>query len=86
MTTILAAGATSLFLVEGSDEERVHSFIWPAVGGVTALLVKTEEERRYESYAKAREDIAGRSYRSEVYFGLSPLPGAGLLGTVLVRF
>lgn len=84
-TSIIAAGLTSIFLVGGTDEERFHTFIWPAVGGVTALLIKTDTEQRYGTYRKAKEDIV-QTTSTDIYFGASIFPRGGLLGAVVVRF
>lgn len=86
VTSIVAGGVTSLALVEGSGREQFHAFLWPAIGGVTSLLVKSDTERQYETYSRAREDIISRRTVSEVHFGIMPLPRGGIVSTVQLRF
>jgi hypothetical protein len=85
VSSILVGGVTSLAFVEGSTAQ-VHTFIWPAVGGITRLITKTEVERRYETYRRAREDIFDQRTVSEVRAGVVPLPNGGIISVVQVWF
>jgi hypothetical protein len=88
VTTIVAAGVTSVAFVEGTSEDRMHSFIWPALAGVTSILVKSDTERRYDTYECAKEDLLRQQASAgvEVDFGIVPLLEGGMLGAVRVRF
>lgn len=88
VTAIVAAGVTSVALVEGTSEDRLHTFIWPALGGVTSILVKSDVERRYDTYVRAKEDLLRHqaSVGAEVDFGIMPLLEGGMLGKLVVRF
>lgn len=83
--TIVGAGATSLLLVGESGPERLHAFVWPALGGVASILIKSEVERRHESYSRAKDDILGRTAGAEVIVGLVPLPNGRIGGVLQVR-
>lgn len=86
VTTIVAAAMTSFVVVKGSDKEQLHTFLWLAIGGVTALLAKSDEERRYETYRRAREDIIGQASGLQVNMRILPMPGVGLIGAVQLQF
>lgn len=86
LTSIAAGAVTGFVLVEGSSREQLHTFLWPAIGGVTSLIVKSETERRYETYRRAKEDVLGGTSFSEIRIGILPLPDYGLVSTVRVRF
>lgn len=86
VTSIVAGGVASLLLVEGTDEDRLHAFIWPTVGGIAGILIKSDEERRFETYSRTKEDILGQKTVTEIYIGFVPLPEGGIGGTVRVRF
>ena len=79
-------GVISLILVDESRQARLHVFIWPAFGGVVRLLVKSDEERRYETYRRAKEDLIVHTSGSGIRFGLAPIPTGGMFGTVQVWF
>lgn len=83
VTTIVTAGATTL-AIEGSGEERLHTFVWPTLGGITALLVKTDVERRYGTYRKAKEELLRDGTRAEVRLGVAPLPAGGFMGSLRI--
>lgn len=85
VTTIVTAGATTLALEEGA-EGRLHTFVWPTLGGITTLLVKTDVERRYATYRKAKEELLQDSQRADVRLGVSPLPTGGFVGSLRVTF
>ena len=85
-STSIIAGAASLILVDGSKEERYGAFTGPVIAGVTVLLVKSDEERRYETYRRAKEDIIGHTGDWEIHFGMAPLPKGGMFGGVQLRF
>ena len=82
----IIVGLTSYLYVEGTDEDRVHALIWPAFGGVTLLLVKSEGERRYETYQRAKEDITGLTRSRAIDFRIAPLLDGGIFGAVRIRF
>jgi MFS family permease len=83
----IAAGAVASFaVIEGTDQDRFHTFFWPAVGGVASILIKSEAERRYESYTRAKEDILAQQAGAEIQIGFIPLPEGGIVSTVQVRF
>ncbi|MFC2075569.1 hypothetical protein ACFLT7_00660 [candidate division KSB1 bacterium] len=86
ISSILAGVTSYYFLVDGSGPVRFNAFIWPAFGGVTALLVKSDVERRYETYRRAKDDIIKYTGGSVINFGLAPLPQGGMLGALQVRF
>lgn len=82
---LLGVGISDLFLTD--DPAAWISFGTPLVAGVTTLLVKSEEERRYESYQRAKEDLLAASDRAPtVGIGLTVLPRSGLAALVQVRF
>lgn len=82
---LLGIGIADLFLLD--DREEWIGFGTPLVGGVTTLLLKTEEERRFESYQRAKEDILGPSSRAPTLgLGLGVLPHRRLAWAVQVRF
>lgn len=85
VTTIITAGATTLALDE-TGNERIHTFVWPVLGGVTALLMKTDAERRYDTYRKAKEELLRDGMRAEVRLGVAPLPAGGFMGSLRVTF
>jgi hypothetical protein len=60
-TLLVASGITSWLIVEGSARDKLYTFVWPAIGGVTSLLVKTETERRYQTYRRAKKDLSAVS-------------------------
>jgi hypothetical protein len=82
----ILTGATGYYMVDDSNESRLHAFIWPAFAGVSTILVKSEEERRYDSYRRAKEDMLARLGNPEIRFAFAPLPKGGTLGTVQIRF
>lgn len=84
--TIAGAGAMSLLLVDESGPERLHAFVWPALGGLASLLIESEVERRYASYRRAKQDVLGRTYVAEVVVGIAPQPNGRMGGVVQVRF
>ncbi|WP_211207817.1 hypothetical protein [Gracilimonas tropica] len=86
ISSIVAGGVASLAAEDVSDRDRLHIFIWPAVGRVTSFLVRSEEEQRFETYRQAKEDILRSGSVSEIHFGVLPLPKKGLLATIQVRF
>lgn len=90
VSSIIIGGVTGIVALSGSDEGNVNAFIWPALGpilgGVTSLLTKSETERRYETYRRAKADFLGHTTGTEVRFGIIPLPKNGMLATVQVRF
>lgn len=85
ITSIVAGGVSSLLLVDDATG-RINTFLWPAIGGVTSLLVKSEVERRYKSYWQAREDILGQTTQREISVGLQPLATRGIAVTVQLQF
>lgn len=85
VTTIVGAAATSLLIADGSDRERLHAFVWPALGGVSSILIKSRIERRYASYARAKGDLLGSAGSPEVGFSILPMPN-GVSGYLSVRF
>lgn len=90
VSSIVVGGATGLVVVIGSERREPHAFVWsalgPVLGGVTSLLTKSDAERRYETYRRAKADIVGHTSTAEVRFGVAPLPKGGMLGAVQVRF
>jgi hypothetical protein len=61
-TLLVVGGVTSLLLEDSSNRERLHTFLWPAIGGVTSLLVKSETELRYQTYQRSKLDILAESH------------------------
>jgi len=84
--TSIAAGVTGFIVMEGSDAERFQAFLWPAVGGVTALLVKSEVERRYSTYKKAKKDVIGQMTQRKIDFSIAPVSIGGFIGSLQIRF
>ena len=82
----ILVGVTNLVLVDGSEQGRLHACIWPVIGGVTTLLVKSDEERRYETYRRAKEDLTTHTGGLRIHYGLAPLPKGGMFGAVQVQF
>jgi hypothetical protein len=82
----IIVGVTGYLLTEGPEEGRLYSFIWPAFGGVAALLIKSEGEMRYETYRRAKEDITGPGAGPVMDLGLVPLREGGILGALRIRF
>lgn len=60
IASLLVAGVSIFAVRHESAEVRVNAFVWPALGGVSNLLIRSEEERRYETYVQMREDIMRR--------------------------
>ena len=82
----LLVGVANLAWFDPSEEKaRMSIFVGSLVGGVTTLLVKSEEERRYETYRRAREDLTVYVADPGIRFGLAPIPTGGMMGTVRVR-
>lgn len=86
ISSIVTGGVFSLFIVEGSNRKRLHTFIWPAVGGITSILVKSDVERRYETYQKTKEDLLRQTPRTSFHFGITPLPNGGIAGVLQAHF
>jgi len=82
----IATGFSSLFFVDDTDETRIGAFTGPVIGGIMIFLIKSEEERRFETYQRAKEDIIGHNNGKKIFFGAAPLRGGGMLTTVQVRF
>jgi len=86
-TISILVGVTNLIWFDSSEEEsRVAIFAGPVIGGVTTLLVKSEEERRFATYSRAKEDLTTHTGGWGIRFGLAPLPKGGMFGAVQVRF
>jgi len=83
---LILSGLTGSILTDAPVEDRVAAFLGPAIPGVVTLLVKSEQERAYDSYKRAREDIIGHAGGREIYFGIGPHPKGGIVGVVQVRF
>lgn len=82
----LLVGVANLAWFDPSEERaRMAVFVGSLVSGVTTLLVKSEEERRYETYRRAREDMTAYAADPRIRFGLAPIPTGGMMGTVRVR-
>lgn len=84
--TLILSGLTGAIFTDASMEDRIAAFLGPAIPGVVTLLVKSDVERAYDSYKRAKRDIIGRIGGHEIYFGIAPLPKGGILGVVQVRF
>ncbi|MFC1562562.1 hypothetical protein ACFL4Z_00750 [candidate division KSB1 bacterium] len=83
----IATGLTILFYVDDdNDETRLGAFTGPLIGGIIIFMSKTDEERRFETYQRAKEDIIGNNNRKKIYFGIAPLMEGGILTAVQVRF
>lgn len=82
----IATGLTSLFYVDDTDETRIGAFTGPIIGGIMALIFKSDEERRFETYQRAKEDIIGHNNDKKIYFGIAPIMEGGILTTMQVRF
>ena len=81
--------ATGIVVDQYSDDERSGAAMWstlgPVIGGVTSLVIKSDEERRYETYLRAKEGILAHTSNTEISVGFVPLPRGGMFG-LLVRF
>jgi len=84
-TSILIGVADLIWFDPPEEVSRITIFAGSVLGGVTTLLVKSEEERRYETYRRAREDLMVDTAGSRIRFGLAPIPMGGMMGTVRVR-
>lgn len=82
----IIVGITGLFLVGDSNQDRFNFGAWPIAGGVTQLLLKSDAERRYSTYQKAKEDLMAHTGDVKIRYGLALMPTGGLAGTVQVRF
>ena len=83
----ILVGLANLAWFDPSEEApRIVVVTGPVIGGVTTLLVKSDEERQYESYRRAKEDLMVHADDSGVHYGLALLPTGGVLGAVQVRF
>jgi len=85
ISSIVTGSVVSLFIMEGSDRERLHTFIWPAVGGITSMLIKTETERRYETYQETKKDLLRQTTNTSLHLGIAPLPNGGIVGVLQVH-
>lgn len=83
---LILSGLTGYILTDAPVEDRIAVFLGPAIPGVVTILVKSKQERSYDSYKRAREDIIGHAGGREIYFGIGPHPKGGILGVVQVRF
>ncbi len=82
---LLAIGIGDLFVLD--DWHEWIGFGTPLIGGLTSLLLKSEEERRFESYQRAKQDLLGPAGTAPtVGVGLGVLPRRGLAWQVQVRF
>ncbi|NBB87883.1 MAG: hypothetical protein GVY12_16875 [Bacteroidetes bacterium] len=90
VSSIAVGVATGLIVAQGTDQDDPGAVLWsalgPVLGGVTSLLVKSEAERRYETYRRAKEDIVGPPSATAIRVGMAPLPTGGVVGVVQVRF
>jgi hypothetical protein len=84
--TLILSGLTGAIFTDASMEDRIATFLGPAIPGVITLLVKSDVERAYDGYKRAKRDIIGRAGGREIYFGIAPLPRGGIIGVVQVRF
>lgn len=61
ITSIVVGTVAGVLAAQGSDQEGVHAFVWPALGpvlgGITSLLVESDAERRYDTYRRAKDDV-----------------------------
>ena len=85
-STSIIVGVASLLLIDESKKARYATFTGSVITGVVILLSKYEEEKRYETYRRAKEDIIGDTGGLEIHFGIAVLPEGGMLGAVQVRF
>ena len=81
----LLVGVANLAWFPSEETSRMVIFASSLVSGVTTLLVKSEEERRYETYRRAREDLRACVADPRIRFGLAPIPAGGMMGTVRIR-
>ena len=90
VTSIAVGVATGLVVAQSADQDEPNAVLWsalgPVIGGVTSLLVKSEAERRYATYRRAKEDVVGQPSATTVRVGIAPLPTGEILGVVQVRF
>lgn len=90
ITSIAVGVATGLVVMQGANQGESNAVLWsalgPVLGGVSSLLVKSEAERRYETYRRTKEDVVGRPPTAAIRFGIAPLPTGGILGVVQARF
>ena len=83
----ILVGLANLIWIDSSEEEiLLAAFTGPLIGGVTTLLVKSEEERRFATYRRTKEDLAAQPGGLGIRFGLATLPKGGLFGGVQVQF
>lgn len=82
---LLGIGITELFVDD--EPSQWIGFGTPIVAGVTTLLIKTEVERSYEAYRRAKDDLVAEATDAPtVGVGLGVLPRRGLAWTVQLRF
>lgn len=88
VTSIATAAVIGFVVVEGSGRQQLNTFLWPAAGGVISLIVKSEAERRYETYRRAKEDVLAQATLSRpmMRIGIAPLAEGGIAGTLLLQF
>jgi hypothetical protein len=82
----LAVGVLALVFVDGTDAERFELVTAPIVGGVMGLLIKSDEERRYATYLKSRQDLFGADTGASVNWGIAPTRRGGLAAAIQVAF
>jgi MFS family permease len=87
ITTIVAAGVTSLVWLDEDRTAQLHTFVWPAIGGVSSLFIKSDVERSYDTYRRAKRDILGTSVAiRSIEYAWVPLPQRGMIATLRIRF
>jgi len=90
VSSIAVGVVTGLVVAQGTDRDDPSAVLWsalgPVLGGVTSLLVKSEAERRYDTYRRAKDDIIAHASTASVHVGIAPLPTGAVVGVVQVRF
>lgn len=90
ISSIVSTGIVSIAIASSSDVNDPNAYIWPAVGGfiggISSFLIESEQERQYKIYQSSKEEILRHPQRTEVRFGMTPIPDGGLLTTIHIQF
>ena len=82
----IVPAVANLILSDEPMKTRLNVFIPSVIPSLFLLWDRSDEERRYETYRRAKEDFITHSVGPGIRFGLAFTPTGGILGTVQVVF